>query len=193
MFDAHTHLQDPRLRGVLDEVIRNAAQAGVTGLCCCGTTPDDWEATRRLASAPLPFVVVPAFGVHPWYVRHLPEQWFETLELYLDNNPVAVIGEIGLDGILDNVPIEVQEKYFVRQLELAVRVRREKVAGQPVLASRLELLDYLYTKFASVGRDLTEADDGRFNVTRAEADRHTFRCPPSATSRTTSRRTNDHP
>ena len=141
MFDAHTHLQDPRLSGVLDEVIRNAAQAGVTGLCCCGTTPDDWEATRRLASAPLPFVVVPAFGVHPWYVRHLPEQWFETLELYLDNSPVAVIGEIGLDGILDNVPIEVQEKYFVRQLELAVRVRRPVVLhGARVWGRLVEVL-----------------------------------------------------
>ncbi len=37
--------------------------------------------------------------------------------------------------------------------QLAVRVRREKVAGQPLLNSRLELLDYLYTKFASVERE----------------------------------------
>ncbi|RYG58763.1 MAG: DNA repair protein RadC [Alphaproteobacteria bacterium] len=37
--------------------------------------------------------------------------------------------------------------------QLALRVRREKVVGQPLLASRLELLDYLYTKFASVERE----------------------------------------
>jgi DNA repair protein RadC len=37
--------------------------------------------------------------------------------------------------------------------QLAVRVRREKVAGKPVLGSRLELLDYLYTKFASLSRE----------------------------------------
>lgn len=37
--------------------------------------------------------------------------------------------------------------------QLAVRVRREKLVGQPVLASRLELLDYLYTKFAGCTRE----------------------------------------
>jgi len=37
--------------------------------------------------------------------------------------------------------------------QLALRVRREKLVGQPVLAGRLELMDYLYTKFASCGRE----------------------------------------
>ena len=127
MFDAHTHLQDPRLSDVLDEVVRQAALASVTGVCCCGTTPDDWEATHRLAQRPLPFVLVPAFGVHPWYVRHLPSDWFEALERYLDKNPVAAIGEIGLDGVLDDIPMELQEKVFVRQVECAERMRRPVV------------------------------------------------------------------
>jgi len=127
VFDAHTHLQDPRLRDVLDEVVREAAAAQVTGVCSCGTTPDDWEAVHRLARRPLPLVLVPAFGVHPWYVRHLPDDWFERLESYLDANPVAVLGEIGLDGVLDDVPMELQEKVLVRQLALAERVRRPVV------------------------------------------------------------------
>ena len=127
MFDAHTHLQDPRLSEVFDDVVRRAAQAGVTGVCCCGTTPEDWAATCRLARTPLPFVLVPAFGVHPWYAQHLPAGWFETLESYLDKNPVAVVGEIGLDGVLDAVPIEAQEKVLVQQLAFAERVRRPVV------------------------------------------------------------------
>ncbi len=127
MFDAHTHLQDPRLSDVFDEVVRQAAQAGITGLCSCGTTPDDWPAINRLTDLALPFVVVPAFGVHPWYVRHLSADWFEVLESYLDGNPVAVIGEIGLDGVLDEVPIDLQMKILVRQLEFAVSVRRPVV------------------------------------------------------------------
>lgn len=127
MFDAHTHLQDPRLSDVLDEVVRQAALAGVTGVCCCGTVPDDWAATHRLAQAALPFVLVPAFGVHPWYVRFLPAGWFEALEEYLDRNPVAAIGEIGLDGVLDDVPMELQERVLVRQLAFAEHVRRPVV------------------------------------------------------------------
>jgi len=141
VFDAHTHLQDARLSGVLDEVIRQAARAGVTGVCCCGTAPDDWEATRRLACAPLPFIVVPAFGVHPWYVRDLEARWLETLEACLDKAPVAAIGEIGLDGILEDVPIELQEKVFVRQLELAERMRRPVVLhGARVWGRLVEVL-----------------------------------------------------
>ncbi len=124
MFDSHTHLQDPRLSGVFDEVIQRAAQAGVTGVCCCGTTPDDWESTSLVACSSLPFVVVPAFGVHPWYVRHLPSDWFSMLESFLDGSPIAAVGEIGLDGVLDNVPIELQEKILIKQLALAEHVRR---------------------------------------------------------------------
>jgi len=127
VFDAHTHLQDPRLAGVLDEVVRRAAEAGVTGICCCGTTPDDWLTTRRLAVSPLPFVLVPAFGVHPWYVRSLPVDWFETLEAFLDACPTAALGEIGLDGVLDDIPMELQEKVLRRQLELAERMCRPVV------------------------------------------------------------------
>jgi len=127
MFDAHTHLQDPRLSDVFADVVRQTAQAGVTGMCCCGTTPDDWEAVNRLAHATLPFVLVPAFGVHPWYVRHLPANWFEALEAHLDNNPAAAIGEIGLDGVLDDIPMDLQEKVLMRQVQLAERLRRPVV------------------------------------------------------------------
>jgi TatD DNase family protein len=127
MFDAHTHLQDPRLAEVFGELVRLASEAQVTGVCCCGTAPEDWEATHRLAAQPLPFVLVPAFGVHPWYVRFLPEDWFEALEAYLDANPVAAIGEIGLDGVLDDIPKELQEAVLARQLALAEQARRPVV------------------------------------------------------------------
>jgi len=127
MFDAHAHLQDPRLSGAFDELVRKANAVQVTGVCCCGTTPDDWAATASVAARPLPFVVVPAFGVHPWYVRFLPKNWREQLEMYLDRNPVAVIGEIGLDGVMDDVPLALQEEVLVWQLQLAERVRRPVV------------------------------------------------------------------
>jgi len=127
MFDAHAHLQDPRLSGVFDELTRKAKAVQVTGVCCCGTTPDDWPATEEIANCELPFVVVPAFGVHPWYVRFLPKNWRVQLETYLDRNPVAVIGEIGLDGVMDDVPLPLQEEIFVWQLELAERIRRPVV------------------------------------------------------------------
>ena len=141
MFDAHTHLQDPRIADVLDEALSAAVRSGVTGTCCCATHPGDWEATRRLAHAPLPLVLVPAFGVHPWHVQALPGDWLDTLEGYLDAEPVAAVGEIGLDGVRDEVPAEEQERVFVRQLELAVRLHRPVVLhGARVWGRLIEVL-----------------------------------------------------
>jgi len=124
VFDAHAHLQSPSLSGVLARVIDDAVGAGVTGVCCCATMPDDWEAVAVLANARLPFVLVPAFGVHPWYVQGLPGDWPERLTALLDAHPVAAVGEIGLDGLRDNVPADLQDEVFLRQLGIAERLRR---------------------------------------------------------------------
>jgi DNA repair protein RadC len=55
---------------------------------------------------------------------------------------------IAVDGL---GPSSVAFMQVVQQL--ALRVRREKVVGQPVLTGRLELLDYLYTRFAGCTRE----------------------------------------
>ena len=127
MFDAHTHVQDGRLADVFDEVARRAAAAGVTGICCCATHPGDWAAVEQVTRLPLPFVVVPAFGVHPWYAQALPADWLERLEALLERHPVAAIGEIGLDGVRDEVPMAEQERVLEQQLRLAERLRRPVV------------------------------------------------------------------
>jgi len=124
VFDAHTHLQSPLLSGVLPRVIDDAARAGVTGVCCCATMPDDWSAVAELARARLPFVLVPAFGVHPWHVQGLPADWPDRLAALLDAHPVAAVGEIGLDGLRDDVPAALQDEVFRRQLDIAERLRR---------------------------------------------------------------------
>lgn len=124
MFDAHAHLQSPLLSGVLTRVIDDAARVGVTGVCCCATMPDDWPAVAELARARLPFVLVPAFGVHPWYVQGLSDDWDEQLVGLLDAHPVAAVGEIGLDGLRDEVPAALQEEVFLRQLDIAEALHR---------------------------------------------------------------------
>lgn len=127
MFDAHSHLQDNRLSAVFDEVVRQARQAGIEGICTCGTAPSDWEATAGLARLQLPFTVVPAFGVHPWYVQALPSDWLEQLERHLRHFVGAALGEIGLDGVRDDLPFDLQKDVFVSQLRLAVRLGRPVV------------------------------------------------------------------
>ena len=127
MFDAHAHLQDLRLRQAHDAWVDAAARAQITGVCSCGTSPEDWQETAAVAEQPLPFIIVPGFGVHPWYVQSLPADWGEQLEYFLDHCPTAIIGEIGLDGIRDQIPMEEQEAVLRWQLELAARLHRPVV------------------------------------------------------------------
>ncbi len=121
MFDAHVHIQDPRYSGILDGVIERAKEAQITGLCCCGTAPADWQrvgdvAQRYTCGA---MIIVPAYGVHPWYVEELDDTWRERLDAFLDADPVAAAGEIGLDGLRREISRELQKKIFVCQMELA--------------------------------------------------------------------------
>ncbi len=129
MFDAHAHLQDPRLTGLLPNVLERALKAHVTGICCCGTAPSDWQGvqdvmTHRSSAA---LIIVPAFGVHPWYVENLCADWADQLEKLIDDNPIAAIGEIGLDGIKKDVSRELQRAILKHQLELAVAYQRPVV------------------------------------------------------------------
>jgi TatD DNase family protein len=128
MFDAHTHLQDTRFDGCRAALLQAAAAAGVTGLCTCGTAPDDWDDVARLAAdRAAPVAIHPAFGVHPWYGDNLPPDWLDRLDACLLAHPGAAVGEIGIDGLrrdLDPVP---QRRRFLAQLELAVHHRRTVV------------------------------------------------------------------
>jgi TatD DNase family protein len=141
MFDAHAHLQDMRLRSTQGAWVEAAAQAQITGVCSCGTSPEDWQETAAVAQQPLPFVIVPGFGVHPWYVQGLPADWQEQLEQCFDQNPTAIVGEIGLDGIRDNIPPELQESVFRWHLEFAARIHRPVVLhGARVWGRLVEVL-----------------------------------------------------
>lgn len=121
MFDAHAHLQDSRFTGLLPGVLKAALDAQVTGICCCGTAPSDWRAVTDVSSqsSSAELVIIPSFGVHPWYVEDLPDDWMSRLEELIDSNPVAAVGEIGLDGLHKEIPRELQVEVLKVQLDLA--------------------------------------------------------------------------
>jgi len=129
MFDAHAHLQDDRLKTHLPEVLKYGHEEHITGISCCATSPSDWHSVkdidRRYNSKKL--VIVPAYGVHPWYVEGLQPDWPGELEDYLGNKLVASVGEIGLDGIRKSVPRKIQIKVLQTQLEMALRLERSVI------------------------------------------------------------------
>ena len=123
LIDSHCHLQDERFDGIRDAVIERARAAGIIKMVCCGTSGQDWLKVKALAEE-YP-VIIPSFGLHPWYVKERSRDWLSNLERFLREFPSGV-GEIGLDHVVAKEATERQEQreVFVAQLELAQTLKR---------------------------------------------------------------------
>ncbi|HTH14699.1 MAG TPA: TatD family hydrolase [Spirochaetia bacterium] len=123
LFDTHCHLQASALKALGPGLWDRAATAGVRGFVVCSTEPGDWAGVGALADAHPG--VLPAFGVHPWYLPpgQGPQDWLGPLEALLKSRPGAWVGEIGLDRTA-GPPLELQEAAFAPQLDLAGRLGR---------------------------------------------------------------------
>jgi TatD DNase family protein len=122
LFDTHCHLQASVLAALGGGLFDRARAAGVRGFCVMSTEPGDWDAVAALADTHPG--VLPAFGAHPWYLPEgRPETWLAALETRLTENPHAWVGEIGLDRTA-GPPLDVQERAFAPQLDLAGRLGR---------------------------------------------------------------------
>ncbi len=120
-FDVHLHLQDPRLRDDWRQHWDLALTLGVRGALCCGTGPQDWSMVAQIAAdAP---EIVPAYGLHPWFVHDAPGGWLGELSDRLQNAGCA-LGEVGLDGRLAEAPMTRQMDALHSQLHLADRLSR---------------------------------------------------------------------
>ncbi|MFH1618294.1 MAG: TatD family hydrolase [bacterium] len=123
LFDTHNHLQDFDSAAIPD-IMKRAAQAGVTRMAVNGTFPGDWQKVLEIARENKG--VVPCFGLHPWHISKAGQNWLPLLEEFLKGIP-SCVGEIGLDGALKDADGAEQEKAFILQLELACRLNRPAV------------------------------------------------------------------
>ncbi len=116
LYDAHNHLQDPRLAAHLDAALAACQRVGIARMVVNGSCEEDWPQVLALAKRH-PFVL-PSFGYHPWWVRERTAGWLDQLRRHLDTAPSA-IGEIGLDRWIENPEVPLQEEMFRAQLRLA--------------------------------------------------------------------------
>jgi TatD DNase family protein len=116
LYDAHNHLQDPRLTIHRARIFATLEQENVVRMVVNGSTEEDWPDVLALAHASPR--VLPSFGYHPWYVSQCSTQWQERLLSFLDQVPAAV-GEIGLDRWIPSPNLPEQEKVFLWQWRLA--------------------------------------------------------------------------
>lgn len=122
MIDAHLHLQDTRLAEDRKSIIATLRQLGVAHWCVNGIHPGDWRQVADLAREH--DEVIPFFGVHPWEVNGLEGGWRTSLREFLEANPEAGIGEVGLDKWIRNHDISRQRDILGSQLALAEELKR---------------------------------------------------------------------
>lgn len=116
-YDAHLHLQDERLSSLLDQIVEELRRLGIKRWVVNGTCESDWPQVAKLAET-YP-EVLPAYGLHPWFIKKRSGHWEEILSDYLSLPRTVAVGEIGLDKWIRDHQIDDQEVVFRRQLRLA--------------------------------------------------------------------------
>ncbi|MEP2776769.1 MAG: TatD family hydrolase [Luteolibacter sp.] len=123
LFDSHNHLQSARFGKPVAELVGEMKAQGISGCVVNATREADWEAVQALARD-YPGFVFPAYGIHPWFADTVEEGWEGRLREMLAEDPLATVGEIGVDGWVDAPGMEVQREVFVKQVRIAVETQR---------------------------------------------------------------------
>jgi TatD DNase family protein len=125
--DTHCHLDAPEFDADRAEVIERAVAAGVGLMVIPAVTPSTFESARLAAQQ---CQGAYALGIHPLYVRAMPErealaQLAQALDMHAADPQLVAVGEIGLDHFVPELQGEdskaLQERLYAAQLELAVQ------------------------------------------------------------------------
>jgi TatD DNase family protein len=129
--DSHCHLDFVEL-APQTKLLAELAKQGCCGIVVPATTAQKFAGIRALANNN-PGFVLPAFGLHPYFMQEHTSADLTALRAELDTGCVAV-GEIGLDFMIDTEP-QVQADLFRQQLQLA------KEYALPVILHARQSLD----------------------------------------------------
>ncbi|WP_027358114.1 TatD family hydrolase [Desulforegula conservatrix] len=119
-FDSHCHLDDSSYTKDFEKMIDRAKEAGVTGMMTVGVTERSSEICVHVAEQY--DGVYASVGIHPHDAKECSEEVLKHLEKLSKSSKVKAWGETGLDFNRMHSPKNVQEKWFIRQLEYAYRL-----------------------------------------------------------------------
>ncbi len=125
MFDTHAHLQDRKLRGDIENILKRAQEAGVEEITCIGyDLPSSQEAVLLAHKYKQIYAAV---GVHPHDAKTVTPEVLDKLRALAQDQRVVAIGEIGLDYYRDLSPRDQQKEAFIQQIKLAHEI------GKPIV------------------------------------------------------------
>lgn len=117
LFDSHSHLDDRAYDKDLDSVINRAEISGVSKIMIVGI--DGKSSAKAVKIAEKYSGCYASVGVHPHDAKECSDRTVNFLKDLSKNDKVKAWGEIGLDFNRMFSPQDIQEKWFIRQLETA--------------------------------------------------------------------------
>lgn len=148
LFDSHCHLNDGAYINDMDEVVARARGVGVESAMVVGiTAKTSRQAVEIAGKYPGYFASV---GVHPHDAKGCTENAISKLMDLAKNPKVKAWGETGLDFNRMFSPQEIQEKWFIRQLDIADELNLPLIFHERDSAGRF--LEILNSRYAISGR-----------------------------------------
>ena len=120
LFDSHAHYNDSRFSEDVYDLLSVMQENNVSYIMNACSSMDEIPYILELAEK-YDFLYA-SVGVHPHEAENMTDKDIELLEDFAKHPKVKAIGEIGLDYYYDNSPRDLQQKWFLKQLELAQRV-----------------------------------------------------------------------
>lgn len=117
LFDSHCHLDDRSYDEDRDAVINRAKTAGISKMMIVGIT--EQRAQKAVSIAESQDGLYASIGIHPHDAKSCSETSLKKIQSLASSPKVKAWGEIGLDFNRMYSPQEDQEKWFIRQLEIA--------------------------------------------------------------------------
>jgi TatD DNase family protein len=117
LIDSHCHLDDDRFDDCREQVLTQAALAGVTCLVIPATTANRWEKVKQVCADH--DGLYPAYGLHPMFVEQHQVVHLRELDEWLEREQPIAVGECGIDFFHSRIDEKWQRQLFLEQLQLA--------------------------------------------------------------------------
>lgn len=119
LIDTHAHLDDPKFKDDIDDVIKRAQDAGIENIITVGAWQKEKGLRHIVELADRYDFVYAAIGVHPHDVKDAGEDAFNEIKGFSSHEKVIAIGETGLDYHYEYSPKDIQKKVFIKHIRLA--------------------------------------------------------------------------
>jgi TatD DNase family protein len=119
LIDSHAHLEMPHFDADREQVLERARAAAVEKILAIGSGTGPGSLDCAIQIARKHDWIRATVGIHPHEAKLAEEQDFAELEQLAKDPAVIAWGEIGLDYFYDHSPRDLQQRVFIRQMEMA--------------------------------------------------------------------------